>query len=279
MLADGVDVWRVLKGAGVKYVNFVIVDIFGRPRVDIMSIDAAKEAFTDGVPYDASSIPAYSTVNKSDFVAEPDPSAVYVESWSGGKTAYVFTNTLDGSSYSMLDPRNVLRNTLDAIRARGYDVKIGVEVEFFIVKGNPPEPADTGGYFDPLPHATGRVVEEIMENFAACGIGDTKIHHEVAPAQFEVNIPYGDPVRVADTMLIFKIMARAVASKHGLGVTFMPKPFWGVNGSGAHTHVSVWRDGAEPLCISWRAHGRVKTRSCGNSRKRHTHVGRGGAYG
>lgn len=86
---------EVLKGAGVKYVNFVIVDIFGRPRVDIMSIDAARDAFIDGVPYDASSIPAYSTVNRSDFVAEVDPSSVYVDTWNGGKMAFVFTNTLE----------------------------------------------------------------------------------------------------------------------------------------------------------------------------------------
>jgi L-glutamine synthetase (EC 6.3.1.2) len=113
MPVEGIDVWRVLKGAGVKYVNFVIVDIFGRPRVDVMSIDAAKDAFVDGVAYDGSSIPAYTTVNRSDLVAEVDPSSVYVETWNGGKTAFVFTNTLEGSGYSMLDPRNVLRKTLE----------------------------------------------------------------------------------------------------------------------------------------------------------------------
>jgi L-glutamine synthetase (EC 6.3.1.2) len=85
MPVEGIDVWRVLKGAGVKYVNFVIVDIFGRPRVDVMSIDAAKDAFIDGIPYDGSSIPAYTTVNRSDLVAEVDPSSVYVETWNGGR--------------------------------------------------------------------------------------------------------------------------------------------------------------------------------------------------
>ena len=243
MPAEGIDVWRVLKGAGVKYVNFVIVDIFGRPRVDVLSIDAAKDAFVDGIAYDGSSIPAYTTVNRSDLVAEVDPSSVYVETWNGGKTAFVFTNTLEGSGYSMMDPRNVLRKTLEDLRASGYDVKVGVEVEYFIVRGNPPELVDTVGYFDVPPQSTRRVVEEIMDNFVASGIGETKAHHEVAPSQFEVNIPYGDPVKVADSILVFKMMARSIAAKHGYGTTFMPKPFWGVNGSGAHTHISVWKDG------------------------------------
>ncbi|MFZ8810136.1 MAG: glutamine synthetase family protein [Pyrobaculum sp.] len=243
MPAEGIDVWRVLKGAGVKYVNFVIVDIFGRPRVDVLSIDAAKDAFVDGIAYDGSSIPAYTTVNRSDLVAEVDPSSVYVETWNGGKTAFVFTNTLEGSGYSMMDPRNVLRKTLEDLRASGYDVKVGVEVEYFIVKGNPPELVDTVGYFDVPPQSTRRVVEEIMDNFVASGIGETKAHHEVAPSQFEVNIPYGDPVKVADSILVFKMMARSIAAKHGYGATFMPKPFWGINGSGAHTHISVWKDG------------------------------------
>jgi glutamine synthetase len=243
MPVEGIDVWRVLKGAGVKYVNFVIVDIFGRPRVDVMSIDAAKDAFVDGIAYDGSSIPAYTTVNRSDLVAEVDPSSVYVETWNGGKTAFVFTNTLEGSGYSMLDPRNVLRKTLEDLRARGYDVKTGVEVEYFIVRGNPPELIDTVGYFDVPPQSTRKVVEEIMDNFVASGIGETKAHHEVAPSQFEVNIPYGDPVKVADSILVFKMMARSIAAKHGYGATFMPKPFWGINGSGAHTHISVWKDG------------------------------------
>jgi len=243
MPAEGIDVWRVLKGAGVKYVNFVIVDIFGRPRVDVLSIDAAKDAFVDGIAYDGSSIPAYTTVNRSDLVAEVDPSSVYVETWNGGKTAFVFTNTLEGSGYSMMDPRNVLRKTLEDLRASGYDVKVGVEVEYFIVKGNPPELVDTVGYFDVPPQSTRRVVEEIMDNFVASGIGETKAHHEVAPSQFEVNIPYGDPVKVADSILVFKMMARSIAAKYGYGATFMPKPFWGINGSGAHTHISVWKDG------------------------------------
>ncbi|MBP1449224.1 MAG: glutamine synthetase, partial [Thermoproteus sp.] len=86
-MPEGVNAWRILKSAGVKYVKFVIVDIHGRPRLEVLPIDAARDAFVDGIAYDGSSIPAYATVNKSDFAAAVDTDAVYIETWNGGKTA------------------------------------------------------------------------------------------------------------------------------------------------------------------------------------------------
>lgn len=243
-MPEGVNVWRILKGAGVKYIKFVIVDIYGRPRLEVLPIDAARDAFVDGVAYDGSSIPAYTTVNKSDFVAAVDTDAVYIETWNGGKTALAFTNTLDGNKPHPMDPRNVLKGVLDYAKSKGYEVKMGAEVEFFLVKGNPPSFADSGAYFEGYPlRDTFSAIEEIIEHFHLSGVGYTKTHHEVAPSQFEVNIPAGSPLQVADQILVFKIMAKSIAQRHGLAATFMPKPFWGVNGSGMHTHVSLWKDG------------------------------------
>ncbi len=239
--AEGV--WRILKGSGVKYVKFVIVDIYGYPRVDIMNIDEARYAFIDGVPFDGSSIPAYSVVNKSDLVAYVDLNAVYIESWNGGKTALVFTNVYDGGKPSPLDPRNFAREAMERVKSRKLDALVGVEVEFFLTQGNPPRPVDSHRYFDHQLGPASVVVEEIMEQMVAAGVGHTKMHHEVAPGQFEVNIPAGSILKTADNVLVFKIMAREIAKKHGFTLTFMPKPFWGVNGSGAHVHLSFWRDG------------------------------------
>ncbi|MFN7105237.1 MAG: glutamine synthetase family protein [Pyrobaculum sp.] len=242
-MPEAASVWRILKGGGVKYVKFVIVDIFGYPRVDIMNIDEAKYAFVDGVSFDASSIPAYSTVNRSDMVAHIDLNAIYIESWNGGKTALVFTSVYDGGKPSVLDPRNFAKATIDKIRARGLDVLVGVELEFFLTQGSPPRPVDHYRYFDHQLGPGAAAIEEIMEQMVASGVGHTKIHHEVAPGQFEVNIPADDLLRTADNILVFKIMARDIARRHGFTITFMPKPFWGVNGSGAHVHLSFWRDG------------------------------------
>jgi len=243
-MPEGLSVWRTLKGAGVKYVKFVIVDIFGRPKLEILPIDAARDAFIDGIAYDGSSIPAYTTVNRSDFVAEVDADAVYIETWNEGKTALAFTSTLDGDKPHPMDPRNALKQTVGYLASRGYEVVMGAEVEFFLVRGNPPSLVDSGAYFEGYPlKETMPVMEEIIEHFYLSGIGFTKTHHEVAPSQFEVNIPAGDPVQVADQILVYKILAKSIAQRHGLIATFMPKPFWGVNGSGMHIHVSFWRDG------------------------------------
>lgn len=244
-MPEGLNAWRLLKGAGVKYVKFVIVDIFGRPKLEILPIDAARDAFVDGIAYDGSSIPAYTTVNKSDFVAQVDTNAIYIETWSGGRTALAFTSTLDGNKPHPMDPRNALKQVVEYAKSRGYEARFGAEVEFFIVRGNPPSLVDNGAYFEGYPlKETMPVIEEIIEQFYLSGIGFTKTHHEVAPSQFEVNIPAADPVQVADQILVFKILAKSVAQKYGLTATFMPKPFWGVNGSGMHIHVSLWRDGA-----------------------------------
>ncbi|MEZ0319265.1 MAG: glutamine synthetase family protein [Pyrobaculum sp.] len=243
-MPDGVATWRVLKGAGVKYVKFVIIDVYGRPRVEVVPIDAAKDVFIDGVVFDGSSIPAYTTVDSSDLVAAVDPDAVYVETWNGGKSALVFTNVQDGGRPHPLDPRNVLLQVIDYVKSRGYSPMLGVEVEFFLVRGNPLEPADRGHYFSgDVKKETWQVVEEIMEHFHLCGLGSTKSHHEVSPGQYEVNIPAGNPLQVADQVVVFKIMARAIAERHGQTATFMPKPFWGMNGSGMHVHLSFWKDG------------------------------------
>lgn len=244
---DPLDVWRILKSAGVKYVKPIIIDIHGRPRAELMPIDAAKDILSDGMPFDGSSIPAYATVNKSDFVALPDFRSLFVESWNDSKIVDIFLSVIDDSGKPiMLDPRNVLMQTLLEAASKGYYAKVGVEVEFFIAKlnGGKPELADDGLYFEGRNNAMllGPITR-ILENLEALGIGWSKTHHEVAPSQYEINIPANDPLKVADMMTIYKMMAKDVANSMGYVATFMPKPFWGINGSGAHTHFSLWRDG------------------------------------
>ncbi|MFP3485441.1 MAG: glutamine synthetase family protein [Vulcanisaeta sp.] len=244
---EPVDLWRILKASGIKYVKFIIVDINGSPRSEIVPIDMAKDLFIDGMPFDASSIPSYSTVNRSDFVAYVDPRAVYIEYWQDGKVADVFTMVSDiADKPSPLDPRRLLNDVLESAKSKGYEFLMGVEVEFFVVKeeGGKPVPADPGVYFDGWNVTVqSQFMKELITAIAEAGINYTKTHHEVAPSQYEVNIGATDPLRLADQIVYFKIMAKDIAQKYGLRATFMPKPFWGVNGSGAHTHISVWKDG------------------------------------
>ncbi|OYT25720.1 MAG: glutamine synthetase [Thermoprotei archaeon ex4572_64] len=241
---DPIDVWRVLKGSGVKYVKFIIVDIHGRPRSQIMLIDAAKDVLVSGMPFDGSSIPFYATVNKSDYVALPDLRSVYIESWNGGKIADIFTNVLEGSDTpSPMDPRNVLMQTYQYVKEKGYIVKISVEIEYFLVReiNGKPVPADSGVYFEGFnTQMLLDAITDIVSSLETSGIIISKTHHEVAPSQYEVNIGPFDPVKTGDSVIMFKILAKDVAVRHGLVATFMPKPFWGINGSGAHTHLSTY---------------------------------------
>ncbi|MEM3943180.1 MAG: glutamine synthetase family protein, partial [Thermofilaceae archaeon] len=235
---EPLDVWRILKGAGVKRVLYIVADITGKPRGVSFHIDEAKRAFKEGVPFDGSSVPSYARVHESDVLAEPDPSAVYVEPWR--RTAWVFCRIADPPSAAARDPRLLLERAVDKLRANGYAATIGIEVEFFLVRveGGRVVPADEGCYFD-VQQPPLKVVERIEAAARRAGLGGSKVHHEVAPGQYEYNLPPLDPMRAADSFLFLKHIASTVAGAHGLRATFMPKPFWGVNGSGAHVHLSL----------------------------------------
>lgn len=243
---EPLDVWRILKGAGVKRLRFIVVDLAGRPRGVTMAIDEAGRAFLDGVPFDGSSVPLYAQVHESDVLAEPDPSAVYVE--PGGRAAWVFCRVVDPPRAAARDPRSLLERTAGRLRDEGYAALVGFEVEFFLVRveGGRVVPADEGGYFE-VSQPPLRVAERIESAARRAGLGGSKVHHEVGPGQYEYNLPPLDPLRAADSFLFFKYVASAVAGALGLKATFMPKPFWGVNGSGAHTHLSIAaRAGSQP---------------------------------
>jgi len=241
---EALDVWRILKGAGVRRLKFVIVDVYGKPRGVSLGIDEAKRALEEGVSFDGSSVAKYAEVHESDVTAVPDLSSVYVDSFD--RSAWVFCRVEDPPRAAGLDPRSLLERTVERLRGRGLKARGGIEVEFFLVKveGGRVEPADWGGYFD-LSQPELKVAEEIEEAAEAAGLGGSKVHHEVAPGQYEYNLPAGDPVRTADSFLFFKHLASQVARARGLRATFMPKPFWGVNGSGAHVHLNFLSGGED----------------------------------
>ncbi|MEM1910002.1 MAG: glutamine synthetase family protein [Thermofilaceae archaeon] len=235
---EPLDVWRILKGAGVKRVLYIVVDLLGRPRGVSFPIDEAKRAFIEGVSFDGSSVLSYAKVHDSDVLAEPDPSAVYVEPRS--RSAWVFCRIIDPPRAAACDPRSLLERVVEKLNSEGYTATVGIEVEFFLVRTSSEgvEPADTGGYFDVSQHLL-EVVERIEAAARRAGLCCSKVHHEVSPGQYECNLPPLDPLRSADSFLFFKHIASTVAGAYGLKATFMPKPFWGLNGSGAHIHLSL----------------------------------------
>ena len=241
---EALDVWRILKGAGVRRLKFVIVDVYGKPRGVSLGIEEAKRALEEGVSFDGSSVAKYAEVHESDVTAVPDFSSVYVDPFD--RSAWVFCRVEDPPRAAGLDPRSLLARTVERLGERGLKARVGIEVEFFLVKVEEGrvEPADWGGYFD-LSQPELKVAEEIEEAAEAAGLGGSKVHHEVAPGQYEYNLPAGDPMRTADSFLFFKHLASQVARARGLRATFMPKPFWGVNGSGAHVHLNFLSGGED----------------------------------
>lgn len=239
---EPLDAWRILKGAGVERVKFIVVDICGNARGLSLSIDEARQVFREGVTFDGSSVPKYSEVHESDVTAQPDPSAVYVE--PGIRSAWVFCQVVDPPKAALRDPRLFLIKISDMLEKKGIVAKVGIEVEFFLVKVENGRivPADEGGYFD-VSQPSMEVAEHIERVAREAGLGGSKVHHEGAPGQYEYNLPPLDPVRASDSFLFFKHIASTTAARHGLKATFMPKPFWGVNGSGAHIHLNLTREG------------------------------------
>ncbi len=226
-----------------KYLKVGIIDIHGHLRGITLRSYEANAAFSRGVGFDGSSIPGFVEIHRSDMVAKPNSSALISLPWEDNCTwlalSYVFYP--DGKPFEG-DPRGLLKSYLEKLReAYGVVVNVGCEPEFFFVrKASTPVPMDTGRYCDLPPFDEGELLKrEIIEILESIGFKFDKSHHEVAIGQHEVDFSHSDGLRTADNLVIFKSAVKAIAKKHGLIATFMPKPFWGVNGSGCHVHLSL----------------------------------------
>jgi len=144
------------------------------------------------------------------------------------------------------DPRGVLRRQLDRAKKLGFTLNTGPELEFFLLSRSngkvEPLPHDAAGYFDLSEDLGTEVRKEMMNALEEFGIRVETAHHEVATGQHEIDFEYADALRTADNAVTFKTTLKAIAASHGLYATFMPKPFFGINGSGMHTHMSLWDD-------------------------------------
>ena len=232
----------------VKFVRLWFTDILGFLKSVAIPIEQLSEALDEGVGFDGSSVEGFARIDESDMIALPDPSTFQVLPFrpqGGQSVARMFCDILlpSGKPYPG-DPRYVLKRNLKRASDLGYTFYVSPELEYYYFKSpNPPlEVLDTGGYFDltPLDVASDLRRETVLA-LESMGIEVASSHHEGAPSQHEIDLLYTDALTMADAAMTYRLVVKEIAIKNGVWATFMPKPLYGENGNGMHTHMSLFK--------------------------------------
>ncbi len=240
------------RALNVRFLRLIFTDILGMPKNVEVPASQFGKAFDGEILFDGSSIEGFVRIEESDMLLRPDLSTFRVFPWGNpdARVAQVFCDVYRPSGEPFAgDPRQCLKRVTARAAEMGYLMNAGVEAEFFLFQrdhnGDPTiETHDAGGYFDLTPVDLGeRARRMIVTNLEAMGLEIEAAHHEVAPGQHEIDFKYGEALRTADDLMTFKFVVRNAAHAHGLHATFMPKPIFGQNGSGMHTHQSLFADG------------------------------------
>ncbi|GJM44290.1 MAG: glutamine synthetase [Gemmatimonadota bacterium] len=243
----------------VRYVQLQFVDILGIPKCVELPVSQLEKAYNNEMMFDGSSIDGFARINESDMALYPDWASRFYEMSPDGSgnvlrvISDVYTDKMgaDGARPYEGDPRYNLKQFLNRCRSDlGWDFMTGCEAEFFLfdaeaLRSGDLVTHDDGGYFDVDPVDRGVLVRrEIVDQLHEMGLEIEALHHEVAQGQHEIDFRYADALETADSLMKFKSLIKSIARDYGLHATFMPKPKAGINGSGMHTHVSAWKDGA-----------------------------------
>ena len=246
-------VLRIAEERGVRLVRLWFTDVLGQLKSVAISPAELESAFGEGVQFDGTAIDGFSRVNEADVLARPDAATFEVLPWAAADepTARMFCDieTVDGLPFEG-DPRQVLRRTVGAAQQHGYEFMTAPEVEFFYFDSdNPvdgrPQPLDRASYFDltTLDVASG-LRRSTLHMLEAMGIGVEYSFHEDSPSQHEIDLHYTEALEMADSVMTLRLVVKRIAMAHGAYATFLPKPLNGVQGSGMHTHLSLFSDGA-----------------------------------
>jgi glutamine synthetase len=243
------EVVKRMKDEGVQSVLFWFSDIEGHLKSFAITPGEVAGALDDGMGFDGSSITGFNAIEESDMVAIPDPATYRVMPSRPGETkiARMICDvvTPDGKPY-VGDPRYVLRRALERMQSMGFDTfNVGPELEYFLFKGSDGvQTLDEGGYFAMTTQdAATEIRNETIDALEAMGIPIEYHHHEVGPSQHEIDMRFDSALEMADHTLTYRLIVKEVAAKNGVYATFMPKPIFGENGSGMHTHQSLFTGG------------------------------------
>ena len=244
------DIQKFVKEQEVNFIRLQFSDILGTIKNVEIPVSQLDKALDNKMMFDGSSIEGFVRIEESDMYLVPDLNTWVVFPWitGKGKVARLIcdVNKADGTPFAG-DPRSNLKRVLKEMEELGFtSFNLGPEPEFFLFKlderGEPTlELNDTGGYFDLAPMDLGENCRrDIVLELEEMGFEIEASHHEVAPGQHEIDFKYADAVTACDNIQTFKLVVKTIARKHGLHATFMPKPLFGVNGSGMHMNVSLF---------------------------------------
>jgi len=241
------EVLRLVREKDVKFIRLWFSDITGQMKGLTITREELSDALEDGMGFDGSAIKGFARIDESDMIALPDPSTFAILPYRPKEKAVagMLCDILnpDRTPYQG-DPRYVLKKILNKVQDLGYLFNVGPELEFFIFKDEKgTEILDEGGYFDITTLDAGNEVRrEVILTLEEMGIHVEYCHHEVAPSQHEIDLRYKDALAMADIVMIYRMVVKEIAQKHGFYATFMPKPIYGVNGSGMHVHQSLFKE-------------------------------------
>src|SRR6478735_6469228 len=247
------DVKALVAENSIRFIRLWFTDILGQLKSFSISAEQLDDAFEGGMGFDGSSITGFNAIEESDMIAMPDASTFAVLPWRPDEqgVARMFCDILtpERTPYEG-DPRHVLRRALERASAMGFDTfNVGPELEYFLFKDkNSTEVLDEGGYFDLTTLDAGSDVRrETVLALEQLGIHVEYTHHEVGPSQHEIDMRYAPAMKMADDCMTYRITVKEYAMKYGWHATFMPKPLFGENGSGMHTHMSLFKNGSNAM--------------------------------
>ncbi|HEX5146374.1 MAG TPA: type I glutamate--ammonia ligase [Conexibacter sp.] len=243
------DVTRLVQERDIRFIRLWFTDVLGQLKSFSINSSELEDAFEGGAGFDGSSITGFNAIEESDMIALPDPATFAVLPWrpseDGVARMFCDIQTPERTPYEG-DPRHVLRRALERATALGFDdFMVGPELEYFYFRdARSTEPLDQGGYFDLTTLDAGSDLRrETVLALQQLGIHVEYSHHEVGPSQHEIDMRYAPALKMADDCMTYRLTVKECAMKYGLHATFMPKPLFGENGSGMHTHMSLFRGG------------------------------------
>jgi glutamine synthetase len=234
------------KEQNIKFIRLWFTDILGMLKSFTITIGELETAMNEGMGFDGSSIEGYARIDESDMIAMPDPDTYQIIPWRPKEAgvARMFCDVMKpGGDYFEGDPRWVLKKNLKRAADMGFTFYVGPELEYFYFKNSEgTECLDQGGYFDMTPlDAASDLRRDTVLTLEAMGIGVEYSHHEVAHSQHEIDMRYTDALTMADNVMTYRLIVKQIAITHGFYATFMPKPIFGMNGSGMHVHQSLFK--------------------------------------